>query len=525
MSRKKFRAAILDMDGVITQTADVHARAWKRMFDEYLESREDRDGQSHEPFDADREYRQYVDGMPRYDGVKSFLASRGIELPFGTERDAPDRETVCGLGNRKNAIFHELLEQDGVEAYEDTVEQIGKWQRAGLKVAVISSSRNCEAILKAARLLDVFEAKVDGNDGPRLGLKGKPAPDVFLHAAQELGVEPREAIVVEDAIAGVQAGRRGAFGMVVGVARNRETDDLLQAGADCVVHDLREIPSTNDDPPGDDRLQTPDSAIEHSTRIANRVRDRQLALFLDYDGTLTPIVRRPEDATLTDDMRSLLADLASQTTVAIVSGRDRRDVEAMVAVENLAFAGSHGFDIRGPGGLHMQQEDAQRALPELDEAERQLRPHVESIEGARLERKKFAIAVHFREVNSDDDVGRLEAVVDDVVHACPGLRKRGGKKIFELQPDVDWDKGYAVSWLIEALGFDHSGVVVIYIGDDVTDEDAFRVLRYRETGIGIRVAAFTSRTHAAYYLRDCDEVHDFLKSLLMMLQEESKPPR
>jgi trehalose 6-phosphate phosphatase len=522
MNPRTFKAAILDLDGVITQTAKVHARAWKQLFDAYLKQREERDGEAHQPFDIDADYRQYVDGKPRYDGVQSFLESRGIALPLGNPGDEPGKETICGLGNRKNEIFHATLDREGVEVYTDTVEQIGAWKRAGWKVAVISSSRNCEAVLKAANLLDLFDAKVDGNDLGPLHLKGKPAPDMFLHAAQQLGVEPSQAIVVEDAISGVQAAREGQFGLVVGIARDRDARDLREAGADIVIKDLRELQDTEQFQAGEDRGPTPPvSALENTDEIASRLQHHTLALFLDYDGTLTPIVRRPEDATLSEEMRALLRQLAQHCTVAIVSGRDRQDAEGMVQVENLVYAGSHGFDIRGPEGLAMQHEGAKKLLPELDAAERQLRERITDINGAHVERKRFAIAVHYREVADDNDVEHVEKVVDEVCQEIAGLRKKGGKKIFEVQPDVEWDKGRAVLWLVQSLGLDKPGMVIMYIGDDVTDEDAFRALRRHDAGIGIRVATPDASTDAAYYLRDCEEVQQFLQSLLAILQESN----
>ena len=518
MALDKFHAAILAMDGVITQTAKLHARAWKQMFDAYLRRREEVAGELQRPFDIDTDYRLYVDGKPREEGIQSFLRSRGMALPLGEPADEPGRETVRGLGNRKNELFHALLQQEGVEVYEDIVEQIGAWKRQGWKVAVISSSRNCEAVLKAAHLLDLFDAKVDGNDLGPLRLKGKPAPDVFLHAAQELGVEPAQAIVVEDAISGVQAAREGRFGLVVGIARDREANDLRQAGADVVLQDLRELQTADQFRFGEDRRQNPASALEHADSITRQLKRHKLALFLDYDGTLTPIVRRPEDATLSEEMRSLLRQLSERCMVAIVSGRDRRNVEAMVQVDNLVYAGSHGFDIRGPGGLDMQHEDAKKLLPDLAEAERKIRQRIGDIDGAHVERKRFAMAVHYREV-ADGDVERVETAVDEVCTAYPRLKKKGGKKVFELQPDVGWDKGRAVLWLAKSLGLDNAGAVIIYIGDDVTDEDAFRALRHHEAGVGIRVALPDASTEASHYVRDCDEVKQFLQWLLAMLQE------
>jgi trehalose-phosphatase len=265
----------------------------------------------------------------------------------------------------------------------------------------------------------------------------------------------------------------------------------------------------------------PLSALENVDKIASRLKQRKLALFLDYDGTLTPIVRRPEDATLSEEMRALLRQLAQHCTVAIVSGRDRQDAEGMVQVENLVYAGSHGFDIRGPRGLAMQHADAKQLLPELDAAEQRLRERIADITGARIERKRFAIAVHYREVAADNDVEHVEKVVDEVCQEIAGLRKKGGKKIFELQPDVEWDKGRAVLWLVQALELDKPDMVIMYIGDDVTDEDAFRALRQHDAGIGVRVAAPDSNTDAAYYLRDCDEVQQLLQSLLAILQESN----
>ncbi len=376
-----FQAAILDTDGVIARTAKTHGHAWKTMFDEYLQRRSQQGREPYQSFDLTNDYRQHVDGKPRYDGLRAFLDSRGIELPFGDPSDDPDKETICGLGNRKNELFLELLEQGGIEVYEDTVEQIGNWKRDGVKVAVISSSRNCEAILNSAKLLHLFDAKVDGNDAQRLGIRGKPAPDIFLTAAKQLGVEPANALIVEDAISGVRAGRDGNFGLVVGVDRGQAAEDLRKAGADCVVRDLRELHTAGRCPPGENCLQTPSSALRHAEWIAKGVGAGHLALFLDYDGTLTPIVRRPELATLSKEMKLLLGELGERCTVAIVSGRDRRNVEQMVDVDNLVYAGSHGFDIRGPGGLELQHQDAQSVIGELDEAERKLQAGIQNIAG------------------------------------------------------------------------------------------------------------------------------------------------
>ncbi|MHC4992371.1 MAG: HAD family hydrolase [Planctomycetota bacterium] len=240
---ERFDAVLFDLDGVITATAKVHARAWKRMFDAYLERRAERTGEPARPFDIDTDYRLYVDGKPRYEGVRSFLESRGISLPEGEVDDAPDAETVCGLGNRKNELINDVIASEGVEVFETTVTWIRHLQELGIHVAVVSSSKNCETILRAARLDALFEVRVDGVVAAELGLPGKPAPDTFLEAARRLGIEPDRAVVVEDAIVGVQAGRAGGFGLVIGVDRHDEADDLRAGGADIVVSDLGELAS------------------------------------------------------------------------------------------------------------------------------------------------------------------------------------------------------------------------------------------------------------------------------------------
>jgi beta-phosphoglucomutase family hydrolase len=234
-------ACLFDLDGVLTQTAKVHAAAWKQMFDDYLRKRARRTGEAFVPFDPIREYDQYVDGKPRYDGVRAFLASRGVKLPEGDPDDTPDAETIHGLGNRKNEIVLRLIREQGVQPYEGSVSYVKAVQAAGLRRAVVSSSTNCRDVLAAAGIQDLFEAIVDGVVAEREHLEGKPAPDTFLAGARTLGVEPAEAAVFEDALAGVEAGRAGRFGFVVGVDRVGQAEALRAHGADLVVDDLAKL--------------------------------------------------------------------------------------------------------------------------------------------------------------------------------------------------------------------------------------------------------------------------------------------
>ncbi len=241
ISAARFDAVVFDMDGVVTQTATVHAAAWKALFDAFLEERARRTGEPFRPFDIEADYLPYVDGKARYDGVRDFLASRDVTLPWGSPSDPPDAETVCGLGNRKNDFFLAVVAQKGVKPFPTTVALISRLHEAGVGTAVISASKNTTAILAAAGVADLFAAQVDGTVAERLGLPGKPDPAVFVEAARRLGVAPPRAVVVEDAEAGVEAGHRGGFGLVIGVDRSDHAQALREHGADVVVKDLGEV--------------------------------------------------------------------------------------------------------------------------------------------------------------------------------------------------------------------------------------------------------------------------------------------
>ncbi len=234
-------ACLFDLDGVLTRTADVHAAAWKEMFDAYLVARAGRDGRELAPFELPLDYTAHVDGKLRQDGVRDFLASRGIELPEGTPDDPPSAETVNGLGNRKNVLLLDLIHTRGVATYERSVAFVRAAASAGLRRAVVSASRNCQEVLRAAGIEDLFEVRIDGTVAAERGLPGKPAPDMFLAAAGALGVDRTVSAVFEDAVSGVAAGRAGGFAFVVGVDRVGHADALRANGADTVVDDLGDL--------------------------------------------------------------------------------------------------------------------------------------------------------------------------------------------------------------------------------------------------------------------------------------------
>ena len=235
------RLCLFDLDGVLTQTAVIHTGAWKSMFDAYLHKRSERTGEPFREFDAGADYNSYVDGKPRADGTRDFLRSRGIDLPEGSPDDGPDQETVNGLGRRKNDLVLDLIHREGVQVYDGSVAYVRAVREAGLRTAVVSSSANTESVLEVTGIADLFEVRVDAQVARAAGLKGKPAPDTFLEGARLLGGGPDDAVVFEDALSGVAAGRAGGFAWVVGVDRVGQADALRDNGADIVVSDLSEL--------------------------------------------------------------------------------------------------------------------------------------------------------------------------------------------------------------------------------------------------------------------------------------------
>jgi len=500
IDRTAIDAVVFDMDGVVTRTAAVHAAAWKQLFDDFLERRAAAAGLDWIPFDADSEYRVYVDGKARYDGVRSFLSSRDITLPEGTPGDPPHVETVCGLGNRKNDYFIDQLERNGVQPFESTVRLVRSLQQLGIGTAIISASENATAVLSAAGVGTLFPVQVDGLVARRLALLGKPDPAVFLEATRQLGSVPERAIVVEDALAGVEAGRRGGFAHVIGVDRTGYPDALRASGADVVVPDLAEVTT---------HPLTLPSALTCAADIARRIGGTPPAVFLDYDGTLTPIVERPELATLPDAMAAVLRDLAARCPVAIVSGRDLADLQQMVTLDGVVYAGSHGFDVDAPEALGGRVRRGEDFADVLAAARARLKEAVVPIASAWVEDKAFAVTLHFRQV-APEDVPAVEAAFAAVAEAFPDLRRTGGKKVLELRPNVAWDKGRALQMLLERI--DRSGPhFPLFVGDDETDEDAFRAVAGR--GIGIRVGDSHVASAAEYFLADVDEAATFLRSV------------
>ncbi|MBE0476067.1 MAG: trehalose-phosphatase [Coriobacteriia bacterium] len=504
-------AVVFDLDGVVTETAHVHAAAWKRTFDEYLRLRSERTGEPFRPF-SDEDYARHVDGKPRYDGARAFLESRGISLPVGDPADAPGAETVAGLANAKNERFLRVLAEEGAESYASSVRLIRELRDAGVRTALITASRNGRAVADAAGVTGLFDAIVDGADAEEAGLAGKPAPDVFLHAARLVGVPKERAAVVEDAQAGVEAGRRGGFALVLGVDRFGRAEELRRAGADRVVGDLGELAADARGPgaegaggagrAGRRLLSELPSALDAWPEIVERLARGRPAAFLDFDGTLAPIVDRHAEAAMPPPVREAVTRLAGVVPVAIVSGRDLADVRQRAGVPGVYYAGSHGFEIVAPDGTPVGGERArgfERFLPALERAEEELRRGLAGLPGVALERKRYTIAVHYR-LAPPEAVPAARRAVEHAASSSGTLRMTGGKKVFELRPDIDWDKGEALLLLLRVPGLGGPAAVPLVLGDDVTDEDAFAAVR--SCGVAVAVLGEEDRPTLAHYSLD-----------------------
>ncbi|WP_342708067.1 trehalose-phosphatase [Citreimonas salinaria] len=498
-------AVIFDMDGVVTDTAEAHFAAWKYVFDAFLDARGEGGAFTRE------DYLAHVDGIPRYDGVREFLRSRGIELPEGNEDDE-GLKTVRGIGNRKNRRFHEWLKENRVPVFNDAIELIEGLKKAGIRVGIFSASRNVAHVLESAGIKDVFDAIVSGLDADERGLSPKPAPDQLEETVRRLGCKPAEAVVVEDAVSGVLAGAAGRFGLIIGADRQDDSSQHRHAlranGADLVTRDLRRLLL-----PGGGGLRTLDRLPliwDRLDEVRDRLGSRPVSVFLDYDGTLSPIVADYRQATIPDETRAAVARLAKRCPVAVISGRDLADVRERVGLDQVIYAGSHGFDIAGPDGLEARPDEAEGFLRPIEQADAELRHALSDIEGADVERKTFSVAVHYRRV-AETHVEAIELEVDRIVERHDKLRKGRGKKVFEIQPRADWDKGRAVAWLLEHTRLGNGDALPIYLGDDLTDEDAFGALG--DVGLCAAVRGGGRATLADYALADPEDVRRFVDLL------------
>ena len=501
-------ALIFDLDGVITQTRKTHKKAWKEMFDRFFRKHHPSQG-----YMSEEDYQQYIDGKPRYQGVESFLNSRNIDLPLGNTNDKPGFDTISALGNIKNELFNEILEKEGVEIYADALEKLKEWKQKGIKTAIVSSSKNCKKIIEVAGIQDLFDTRVDGMVSEEIGLKGKPDPDIFIEAARRIKARPENSIVFEDATSGVKAGQKGYFGLVVGVNRFNNKEALLENGADITIDNFNELVLSDIELVKEFFSRQGKPIFPYNQEIFETLKKKKPAIFLDYDGTLTPIVPRPEDAVISDEMKQTLKELAQTFTVAIVTGRDKEDVENLVGLDELIYAGSHGYIISGPNGIFMEHPDSKKIIPKLDEIEKKVEEGLKDrTEGTQVDRKRYAIGIHYRNARPEDEEIVLD-LVEEMLKKYPGHKKGEGKKIVEIKPNIDWHKGKAVEWILDALNLSgKDDIIPMFIGDDITDEDGFEELK--DKGIGILVGGHGQKTAAEYALKNVFQVREFFNRLI-----------
>lgn len=497
--RAHWDAAILDVDGVLTHTAAQHERAWKEMFDAELARRGDLQPFTHE------EYLLHVDGRPRLDGARAIFEARGVPIPDDELRAAAEA---------KNAIFQRFVASEGVQTFRDSVQTVREWKRRGLGIAFVSASRNARKILEAAGLAELADVCIDGETAAAEGLHGKL--EMFREAARRLDAEPARAVVVEDAVSGVEAASEGGFGMVIGLARTGDDELLASHGATRVVPRLDALVDVVAEP--DTRPATDLSWALDEQEVACLAR-RNPIVFLDFDGTLAPIVDQPDAAALPEEAREAVRALAARCPVVVMSGRDRPDVTCRVGVGGLWYVGSHGFDVAGPDGAVWELPAAGSVLPALHAAAARAEAELGGVPGLVFERKRFALAVHYRNA-TDAAATRAVSKVVEIAEATPGLRTHVDLKVIELRPDLEWDKGYAVMHVMALL---FSGGAPVYVGDGRTDEDAFRAVGQVPGGVAVRVGASPRPTSAHLRLHDPEEVTRFLQALTAALDAPLDP--
>lgn len=486
MFKKPFEAVIFDLDGVLVDTRLLHFSSWEKVFNEYLITKKT------ESLFTFEDYLSHVDGKPRREGISDFLKSRGL---------VDEAPVIDELADKKNKIFHEILDADLPEVFPNTIPAIERLKLYNISVAVVSSSANGRFILEKLNLSHHFSVIIDGHLGKNLNLKGKPAPDYFLEASKRLGLSPDQCCVVEDALAGIKAAKQGNFRMIYGLERIGESLSLAlyNAGSDMVISSLTQIGSVP-------------NALLCWDKIQWSFNNKDVALFLDFDGTLTDIAATPDSVMFSNTTKKILQLCSQSMKVAIISGRDRLNVKSIVGLDHVFYAGCHGFDISGPGCFHFSVDSIENSLKSLETATLLFESKLSGFSGVIIERKKFGTAVHYRLA----DQKKHDLIIEDlktILHSFPDLKAKDGKKVFEIIPNVEWGKASAINKLTEILNIDKSKTILIFIGDDKTDEEAF--VELDDSCLKIRIdQSGHAFTNADYHLKDPFEVMVFLTRIL-----------
>lgn len=504
----KIEGFIFDLDGVVTDTQELHARAWEMMFNEFLRARRGKHSDGDERLDdfSSSDYTNFLDGKPRSAGIRSFLESRGITLP---------EDEVSRLSRIKNDHFLELVDSEGARLIHDTVAFIQDLRKAHIPTALVSSSRNARRILGKSGLSDYFDTVVTPNEAEKIDLRGKPYPDYFLEASKQIRKSPEKCVVVEDSLAGVEAALAGGFGEVVGLDYHGDEKKLAllkEHGAHEAVSSLWNMNSVREILPLPNVLEEFDGIFPSHSKL-------DYFLFLDFDGTLSPIVDDPAEAEVLEELPAIIQKCTEYFRVCIITGRDTPVIKAKLHLSNVIYAACHGFEITSFPNFTYQVEEARAAVPLLDEAEKKFRDDFEGVEGFVLERKSFGVALHYRMIASERKVEELKEKVLDYVSTVPGLKLHEGEDVLEVLPQVHWDKGMAMLKIYEVTGLQQKDLPPLYIGDGQTDEDAFREME--SWGIPVLASVEQRPTRARYHLRGPTEVKEFLTKLLERKSENT----
>jgi alpha,alpha-trehalase len=435
------------------------------------------------------------------------------------QTDKPDQNLAT---HRFDAVVLDLdgviartanLPSDGVEVYASTIAFICALCEIDKRTAVVTSKRNCQAVLEATGMADLFDERVGGSDLRRLGLTARLTPGMFAEACSRLGCEPARSIGVVDLRTGVQAAKTAGLGFVIGVNHARRMRDPFSHGADMVVEDLADLHLIIG--PADRHYAGPlCSALDGLAQIIPSGA-QEMALFLDYDSILSRFASHPGDVRLTHSMRTVLQRLSGLCELAVISDLDLTDVRERIGIKAICYAGSQGFEIAGPLGVRATYREVIDYLPALKQAERSLRDGLQAVEGCVVERKRFSLLIHTCQLSAAD-LTEVERFVEQVHTEHPRLRLSRGELRFELQPALAWDKGKALRWLMQSLDMDPVRFVPIYLGDGVNDEAAFREVT--EDGVGILVGSRVQSTRATYRLADSAALESFLERLADLLE-------
>ena len=503
----RIKGIIFDMDGVVTKTASIHFRAWKMVIDELLVRI---NPEKNFPF-TEKEYFYYLDGIPRIDGLRNFLISREISFEDIPGSYPTMDEYIKAICNIKNDVFLEILTKEPVECYQDTLEFINLLLENNYAIAIISSSKNCAHVLKSAQVEHLFPVCIDGVISEEFNLPGKPHPAIFIEAAKRLNLLPHECIVVEDALSGVKAAKDGGFHVIALDRRNKLYSEFLSLEADYIIPNLSSSQKLLHHYLFHAPKHAPESAFNAFPIILDLIHEGyDFAIFLDYDGTLTPIAARPEQAVLSQEMQDCLTYCSQKYPTVIISGRELGNLKKHITIPTLFYSGNHGLQLEGPKNSEIFYQIGDEFKEDVQVVYEKLSLILEPIDGCLIENKIFSLSVHYRLV----DEGLHDFIsykIDNIIKNHPKLARFSGKKVFEIRPNIPWNKGTASANILNQFKSKNTKLIPIYIGDDVTDEDAFK--KFITNGITIKVTNEFQKTHAHYFLNSPLEVQNFLENM------------